>query len=358
MKTTTSLAAALLLGLVPAADSIAYAPETGETLTKRFTMTTSGELDDLSLSVDGQDVGAMLGEAMFELENIQSYLVTDEVLAMGDGRPERLRRSFDELTGETVVSVEIAGNGDDNESEMTSELEGATVVFSWDEDEQSFSVDFDEGDEGRDTDLLEGLEEDMSLRVFMPDGEVDEGDSWEISVEDLFDVGVPGGNLALLPEDSDELDMEELAEILEELSETIEERFPDWTSGTATATYEGTRDEDGTEVAVIKIEIEIEIDADLAELLATVVDEVLSKVDEAPEDLDLSVSEANLSMSITGTGELTWDTDAGHMYGFSFQGDQDLEFTLAADIDVEGESHSFSAGFEASGSYEYTVELE
>jgi hypothetical protein len=357
MKTATTLAAALLLGLAPA-QRIDYAPEKGESLTKRFTLTTSAELDDFTFSVDGQDMGGMLGDILFELESSQSYLVTDEVLAMGEGRPERLSRTFDELSGETTVSVEVQGEGDDTDSAMTSELEGASVVFSWDEDEGDFSAEFGEDDEGRDSDLLESLEEDMSLRAFMPDGDVEEGDSWEIPIENLFSVGMPGGNLSLVPEDTGDMDMEELEGMLEDLADTVEESFPDWTSGTVTATYTGDRDEDGTEVAVIEIEIDIDVDADLAELLTTVLEEVLANVDEAPEDLDFSFTTANLSMSIAGTGELTWDAAAGHIHAFSFQGDQDLELTVEADVDVEGQGTSFSVGFEASGSYGYTVEQE
>ena len=138
----------------------------------------------------------------------------------------------------------------------------------------------------------------------------------------------------------------------------VEERFPEWTSGTVTATYTGNRDEDGTQVAVMAIEVEIDVDADLAELLATVVEEVLANVDDAPDDLDFAFTTADLSMSVAGNGELTWDTAAGHIHAFSFQGDQDLELTVDAEVDVEGESHSFSVGFEASGSYGYLVELE
>ena len=278
MKIATTLAATLLLGLAPS-ERIAYAPEKGESVTKRFTLTTSAELDDFTFSVDGQDVGGMLGDILFELESNQSYLVTDEVLAMGEGRPERLSRSYDGLSGETSVSVEVQGEGDDTETGMTSELEGASVVFTWDEDEGEFTAAFGEDDDGRDSELLDGLAEDMSLRAFMPDGEVEEGDSWEIPVEQLFSVGMPGGNLSLVPDDTGDVDMEELEGMLEELADMVEERFPEWTSGTMTATYTGNRDEDGTQVAVMAIEIEIDVDADLTELLATVLEEVLASVD-------------------------------------------------------------------------------
>ena len=61
------------------------------------------------------------------------------------------------------------------------------------------SIEFEEGDTG-DTEHLEGLVEDMDLRVLLPDQEVDPDDSWELEPADMAHVFRPGGELWILPE--------------------------------------------------------------------------------------------------------------------------------------------------------------
>ena len=57
----------------------------------------------------------------------------------------------------------------------SSALEGETVMFEWDEDEEAYEVTSD-ADDG----LLADLRMDIDFAGFLPDGAVDEGDEWEL----------------------------------------------------------------------------------------------------------------------------------------------------------------------------------
>ncbi len=173
-----SAAACLVaLALSPPAPEIAFHPEEGRSLTKTFGSQMSLDLDELSLIVDGQDMGAMMGDMTFGLETDSTYVVTDEYASMGDGRPQKLHRTFDELSQQSEVNIEIAAAGmaETQGSASASELEGLSVVFTWNADDFEYDVAFADGD--GDQALLEGLEEDMDMRGILPDGPVSEGDS-------------------------------------------------------------------------------------------------------------------------------------------------------------------------------------
>ncbi|MEE8468435.1 MAG: hypothetical protein V3T22_08270, partial [Planctomycetota bacterium] len=255
---------------LPKVEKISFAPGEGTSLTKTFTNTMVFGLDDMSMLMNGEE-HPMMPEIEMDMEVTSSTTITDEYVSMGRGRPQILRRTFDEIGTEMNLEMVIEAMGQSEEQNPsgagTSPLEGETVVFTWDDEDEEYKVTFPEDAEG-DEDLLANLIEDMDLRVLLPDGEVSEGDSWDIPLAGLVDVLAPGGDLKL------DIDMDGAGAGMgsppPEMMSNMREMFGDMLEGSATATFSSTRDVDGTTVAVIDIEIDIDTARDMTEFLESV----------------------------------------------------------------------------------------
>ena len=358
MRATTLFAAGLLAVVAPGSDRIVYAPELDAAVTQRFTLRATAELDELVLTWGGMDLSALLSEV--ELEGTLDYLVTDELLALANGRPERLRRTFDELSGATVLRID----GEEGETALVSGLEGATVLVAWSDAQGGFATEYEDVHTEHRAESLEGLDEDMSLRGLLPPagrGELGPGATWEIPFAELLRVGLPGGYLALVPEGAGEWDPLVLEDLLETMLEAVREQFPDWASGHATATYAGTREgvyRDENEVDVIALELRVELAADLAPLLRELVDEWGTRTGNADEADAVLISGAWLEVLLEGRGELTWDRAAGRLQGFVFHGTQESEFSLSVAGQEEPRRQPMSLELEFHGTIASEIALE
>jgi hypothetical protein len=229
--------APLALALVPLADEVRYHPKEGLTLTREVRRSYELKLEEISVEVNGQPMEV---EGEMEIRDSLHIVVDDEIVKVGDGRPAKLVRDYETLSGETTESSE----GEDTTRERSSALEGKKVAFTWDSDEERYDVAF-AGGEG-DGSLLEGLQEDMDLRAFLPSGEVDDGDSWDVDAAAMATLLRPGGEVKLKISEGQDPANEMGAEFAENLS------------GDVTATYRGTREVDGVQLAVIEIEAKVE----------------------------------------------------------------------------------------------------
>ncbi len=332
MKTSLTLLASLVLtgGSPSAPDNLelTWAPEEGLVLVRTFEASHDFALVEASLSVD-DEVHASDEVPDWEVAYSERIVVTDTLVSVGNGRPLELRRTFDELESE------VAYSGDDLEEDFAytsmSDLQGRTVRFVRAEDEDDFEV---EGyEEEIDEDLLDGLIEDMDLRAFLPDHEVEEGDTWEVSPAAYLAYMWPGGNLDFYMEDEGEVD-ETSAEIGELLYESMD--------GEATVTYAGTRDEDGVRVAVLELEIEVEAEAEV-------------EVEEpAP-----GTQTIRLFRSVSG--ELLWNLEGGHLHSLHVDGEGGERTNYAFTVESpEGDEVEVEEGraFEGEVSYSVTVEAD
>ncbi len=326
------------LCLLGAGESPAFGPDPGTTLSKTFRMSVDLELDDLSLVANGMDVTDMIGSFEVSFGSRLNVEVTDEYVSVNDGRPTKLRRTYDKA----VNSVEMEYTSDfDSGSEgndLETLLEGRTVIFEWDEDEEDYVVAF-EGDE-EDDELLEGLSEDMDLRRFLPEGEVEEGDEWNVDPYLLGPVLAPGGLLGFQA-DSESVEAQEILDQF--MGADIEKVLRSLLDGEVVCTFEGMEEVDEVSVAVIKIAVEIDSSVDLVEFLETIIEELAEGADE-----DVSIDQAELAFELEGEGRLLWDLDAGHFDGFEANGDVSVTFELVA----SGEEEEAEILVEASGEIE------
>jgi hypothetical protein len=340
----------LALALGGHGEKVAFQPEPDSVLRKDFTTESELTLDALSLIVNGQDVGGMIGQVEVSVRQETRISVTDAYKAVAGGRPTELLRTFETLTSQMTMEVSPAPD-EVPEFSGKSELEGKTVAFRWDEEEQQYERSFheQEGDQA----LLDDLEEDMDLRVFLPHAEVSAGDTWSVELARLEPVAMPGGNLRLLPEDMD-FDAQDL-EVFEELFEELAGSLGELLEGECKCTYKGTREEGGVQSAEVAIELEIAVTLDLSAFLDKV---IRTAIDEsgAGEEVSFSIDTADLNLDFEGEGTLLWNLGAGRMQSFQITGDFNAGIDLALSVDVEDGSQEIDASLEFSGSLRQEVE--
>ena len=328
----------VLLAFATPVDGPRFAPAKGATVTKTFENVAEFALEDLSILADGQDVGGMMGPIEVTVRNEVTVTVTDVYGGVADGRPLTVERSFDKIENNSSAEISSEFANESQETPSESNLEGQTVVFTWNEEEGEYNVAFkdNEGDES----LLEGLEENMDLRMFLPEGDVATGDTWKVDLKGLGAVVMPGGNLGYVPESTEEVDMGKFEDIL---GDGFEDMLDDVLQGECECEYKGTRDEGGVTVAEIAIKLEVHSAVDLSEIILNVIDAIAEMSEEEAPDLDIDAADLNLDYE--GEGTLLWNMEQGIPYSFELSGDAEV----ALDFGITAEGSSVEATIELSG---------
>ena len=309
-------AAAAVLYPLGTVAGLSFHPEDDTTLGKEFTVAIAVELDEVSVTLNGDDMSDNVDLDGVEMEASVRALISDEYRKVGDGRPLELVRLFEE------ISMEY-DSGDEQGSENAEDLEGISVVFEWNEEEEDYDVSFSEDSEGGDEEILQGLLEDMDFRALLPDGDVDEGDSWEVESDGVVSVLFPGMQLkdltSLAEDEADEIP----TEILEQF-----EAIPEGLS--MNCSFAGLRETDGVTVGVVEVLLEGDSTIDLSPVLGDAL--------ELPAEVEPNIEEASVEMSLEGAGELLWNLEEGHMVAYSMEAELEVEIVVSASIDAQGQS--------------------
>lgn len=279
--------------LQPAAEAPRFAVEQGTVLRKAYVLTWDMDLEELSITFDGESISPG-GDVSIEQDDRQRIEFVDTYRSVKDGRALELVRRFETLEAESTTDTTSPEGNDLTEQEKSSELEGREVLFRWDADAEEYAAEFVE--EGGDAELLEDLEQDADLAGLLPTGDVEVGATWKVGVAEVRKLLSPGGDLAFVDEDGEDEDDGGLAE-----------QFEENLTGELTATWKGTSDVDGREVAVVELEGEFDTSAEL-------------------EDAGEGASGA-ATMTLTLEGELAWDVARGHARSIRLSGPCTVEFT-------------------------------
>lgn len=320
-------AAAVLAFRVPE-DGLAFRPEAGSRAAKEFALTIEFGLGDVEVSINGTPTdpsmlggltdGEIAGKAGYRIDCVDTYA------AVADGRPRELLRSF----GELVTWYEM--NGGDSDEDSSDGLDGRTVRFLWDDDEDGYRLSFpdDDGDE----EDLEALGEDLDLRALLPAAGVAVGDAWEVSGEALLPVLLPSLDLAKLAADAGaELSNGIPAELLEAARDMLEDAV-------ATCTYGGVEDLDGVRLGRVDFEFDLDGEADL--------DPESMLDDDATGDVDFGLFRVSLELEFTG--RLYWNLAEGRFQLFEMHGLGDAGLAVEA---------SLAQGFEIAGQAVFDLDL-
>lgn len=347
------LAAPLLLSALPTRDTIAFAPEDGTSITVTFLSTSELVLDDMQMLMNGQE-NAMMPSIEMDMITTTEYQFSDTYERMAKGQPARLKRTYETIktavNGETTMEMMGEEQTEDLAGSGSSALEGESVLFNLKDGEYIKS--WPEGEEG-DDDLLESLLEDVSLRGMLPEGEVAEGESWDIDLSIMLDLLAPGGDLGL------ELEMEGGDNAMSmgpdtDMMSDIREMLSGNMEGTITGKLTGYRDADGARVAVIEIDIEVDCTTDMVDMMREKIEESLPP--EAGVEIDLA--SVDVSYVMEGSGELLWNASAGHIAGLSLELEIAMSMEMTMGMDAGGQQMDMEMAMEMSGTTEVTVEVE
>ena len=314
---------ALALLASPSTEPLAWAPEAGTRLERRIEHRNLTAMDDFRVEMGGQEVPSeYLPQMEFEIRSSGVLAVTDELVAVGPGRPEVLLRRYDEIEAEASESFSMTGMDPSEESGSAgSALVGEEVRFAWSDDEDGFVASSPSGAE----ELPDGLGEDLGLRALLPTESVAVGDAWELDGALFTGLHRPGGDLGLVWSRSEGMrgDYDEVTDL----------------GGTLDATLVS------VEEGVARIEITGELEG---------VEEETSDLEEVP----MVDGTAKVVTTTTYDVEavLLWDVEHGHLASFELSADALLEMETTKDEGQPGPTYVSLMSF--SGAWELTVEVE
>jgi hypothetical protein len=326
----------------PRFDSVSFAPEAGATVDKELTLEATMYLEDLTMILNGSEMPPeMLGGAMDEgLIMNASVEVSDEYVRSAKGKPIELLRTF------TGMALEMGTESDAETVDEFGEIEDSTVRFKWDADEDEYIVTYEDG--SGDEDLLKGLSPDMDFLALLPDGDVDRGDTWEVSdVDSLATLFFPGG--LAMPNPGDE----EGAELFEEFSDELEAQFREsFEDFTVQCKYNGARDEDDARLGEISFKFEGEASLDLSDMLTEMIALQGGEMDISADVL------ATVDLEFEGEGTLLWNLGGGHVAGFEMSSEMLLLGDIEADVEAMGDSQTIEVSVEVSGEIEWELSTD
>jgi hypothetical protein len=284
------------LASLPTVDEIALAPSEGLALITTFDETMEMSVTEMAmtLTVDGEELEQELPDIEMTQRQSTHIVWSDAFETVEDGLTSELKRTYDEISRESETAfTNQEGDEEKSTDNGQSELEGVTVVFQWEPDEEIYEAHCEDAEV--DEDLLAELEFDAYLTGLLPPDDVSEGDEWQIDIEVFNRLGNPGGDPAIVMNDEEDDDND----TNEQLEENLE--------GTMRGEYAGLREVDGVTLAEILISAELETyfeqDGDLPY--------------EGVEGTMLS--EARFVFDLEGT--LLWNIQAGHPVSFEIAGD-------------------------------------
>jgi hypothetical protein len=321
------LALPLLLAAAPIVAELGFQPSDGSKATRDYSIQFDFELGDLTVIADGQDMSEMM-PGDFDGKGELKIQTQDHFVRSAGGRALELIRTF----GTIDASMEAGGESQDMDG--SDDLEGKSVRFLWNEQENDYDVAYHEC-EGDESDL-QSVGADMDLSVLLPDRAVEVGDVWTVGADQITQVLLFGANL----EDDEAEDAmfqtvwAELEPQFDALAESVK----------LTCEYEGERDEAGVKVGVIGLDLVGEGEIDLEPVIRAVMES-----QELPVQVDLSFNAASLGLSMTGKGELLWNVQRGLLHAFDMGADVELAVDLDVGVDAEGESHEMQAEVELLG---------
>jgi hypothetical protein len=340
------VAVATLLVIGPT-DDVLFKPAEGLSLKRTFESKNEMVLDDMTITMSGQPFPSPEMEMTMRMNG--TIVVADAFESVKEGKPVLMKRRFDTIKSTAAVNMEspMMPQGIDTTIDSLSELEGKTVVFKWNADEQAFDKSFP--DDGGDAKLLEGLEQDMDFTALLPTASVSTGDTWKLELESLPRLLVPGGNLSLEPE------IEDLPEGLggmggmEGMTGNLADMLGDL-EGEATAEYKGTRDADGVKCAVIQVKLAIKSAADLSDKVAEALED-----QELPEGMKMELGHMDVEMELEGEGTLLWDLEHGHAHSFDMAATVTSTMDMGMSIDAGAGQMEMEQVMEMSGSMDVKV---
>jgi hypothetical protein len=312
---------------------IRFAPAPGLALRKTFESSAKQQLESMSVTFNGEEQEQ---EQEHQTSTETRLVVIDRYVARDEERVTKLERSFDEFALEAVQEIEAGGEEHKFQGEATNELTGSTVQFTWDAKAQDYVASAKEGE--LESEWLEELQFELDFRALLPRGEVAVGDEWEVDAEALRAMLRIDRQLPLDWTRSFDGEEQEQSEEEEEPDEK------ESTDGELVARFEGLREVDGLELAVIRLAGEYETTSSAERSV------------ESEQGTQSTVSQTTISVEIEG--ECLWNLAGGHFHSCALEAQ--TSSTTEADItaDFMGQSMAFSQQSTTAGGMSFRARFE
>lgn len=346
LNTPLAVVAALSATAVLSLDVVRFAPEDGSEVERTITWTESTSSSEVTVTLDGEETSEV-PTPFATVERTLSIESKDQFVRSTPGKQLEFVRRFGPITLESSAELgleTIGGTAELSfEGEGGSELEDVGVRFVWNEEDEVWERSFADDYEGSD-ELLEGLSPTTELIALLSDEEeLAVGDSWDIEVDMLADILVPGGR----PPIDFESDLQALEGVLDplELPGVFQCLVGDG-EGDIGARVKSI--EDG--IAVIELTVDVTISSDKLEHVGALVEAAL------PDGATAEIQISEYTTAIDGKGELAWDLAESRMSSFRFDAKVEVEVVLGVDVTVEGSDVVFEMRETREG--EISVEIE
>jgi hypothetical protein len=168
MKTFTLLALGAALSISAAKLSTKYDPERALQVERELSVT----METTSMERNGEPVEA---GAHPKMHTVHEEKHVDRVLEVKDGKPTKVHRKFEKVSG--TSSFEMGDNS--RESELESAFDGITLELAVGDDGKAEAKVID-GKEPEGDGLLDGHLADLALDAFLPAKDVDVDTSWDL----------------------------------------------------------------------------------------------------------------------------------------------------------------------------------
>jgi len=131
--------------------------------------------------------------------------------------------------------------------------------------------------------------------------------------------------------------------------------FNELLEGEAKGKFSGKREVDGKQMAVIDLTVKIKSSKDMTSL----VEEAMKNANLPPEmAAGMKIDHMDLDFELEGTGQLMWDTAAGHVHSFEISGPAHVNIDVAMSLDMQGQKLSIEQSMELSGTTNLNVAVE
>ncbi len=335
-----------LVAAAPAAiDAPAYAPADGITLVRTFTLTQETSVDDSETLINGSS--DMAPEIESDTSIVRTLAVTDRIASSAEGRPTAFERTYDTVSIDVKSPMKLSMMGQLTEAELafegTSALDSRGVKFNWDAESGSYKRAWSD-DEG-DTEMLEGLNEDLDMRGMLPGGDAAMGDSWEVDPAVFVDLVFAGGDLSFEMTSTGDTPPPGMGDVADQTDG--HESWEELEDSTVTATLAEPESSGESRIAVIEFEVDITAIADNS-------DDMREAIESQAPGAGVDIETATTRSFLEGKGVLKWDLAAGHAVSLTFSGEISAEQEQVASISMGGQEMAIESNTESSG----TINLE
>lgn len=325
LKTKTLLLAApLALAMRPVADEIDLTPrfQKGQTyvITNAFSMEMG--LDDISILVDGNEMGAGAIEMDMEIKG-QSDM-TEEILEVRDGKIAKMNVTVDTQSVEVTGEVNAMGQGEAIDESPEAPTEGRTVEVTIGEDGEVTRKDVTKDVEPLGDAELATVSHQNHFEIMVPKNKVEVGAEFELQPDwdDMMKQVIAGMESSDMPA--------EAADAMEAIMNEILSATEFDAVGKVTAV------EDGIATVEYEVEVTMNID-DLMELIMQAV----------PPDAVGEIPPVNatleVSANMTGTGK--FNVAASQFNAMEMTGEFEVNFKGDADLGgAQGEASATLSG--------------